>query len=36
MAAICLAIACSYLVLGLLPLLAPSLRATVDSTGATG
>jgi len=33
--AVILAIACSYLALGLLPLLAPPLRATVEFTGAT-
>jgi MFS family permease len=34
--AVILAIACSYLVLGLVPLLAPPLRAIVQFTGATG
>ena len=34
--AVILAIACSYLALGLLPLLAPPLRATVEFTRATG
>jgi predicted MFS family arabinose efflux permease len=34
--AVIAAIACSYLALGLLPLLAPPLRATVEFTGATG
>ena len=34
--AVIVAIACSYLALGLLPLLAPPLRATVEFTGATG
>jgi predicted MFS family arabinose efflux permease len=34
--AVILAIACSYLVLGLVPLLAPPLRAIVEFTGTTG
>ena len=33
--AVIAAIACAYLALGLLPLLAPPLRATVEFTGAT-